>query len=131
MKNIIKYFGILLIFTGIFVLTGCDNERKDTTTTQTGVTEINYSGTYNSANYDQMTITKNNGNYKASISLYRLTTLEECNVDSIENDVLNISCTDDSAKDMKFKFDYKTGVLTVTESNWSLINVDDTFEFSK
>ena len=118
MKKYAKYFVLMII--GIIILTGCSKK-----------VDKDYSGTYKSDDSSEMIITKNHDTYKASISLYRLTTIENCNIDNYENDILNISCQDENSSLIKFKFDYNTKVLTVTESTWSLLSNGDSFELNK
>lgn len=119
MKRIVKKMRVLLIIVSIFFLVGCK------------VTDKDYSGTYKNDESSQLIITKNDNTYKANISIYRLTTLDDCKVDIIEADVLNISCKDDNVGTINFKFDYQTKVLTVVDSTWSLLNNGDSFTFNK
>lgn len=130
MKNT-KYFGLLLVVIFVFFLAGCKSENKENNESNNSGNTVDYSGTYNSEDSSQLTITKNNNNYKANVSLFRLTSIENCDVDTIENDVLNISCVDDNTGTIKFKFDYNKKILTVTETTWSLVNVGDSYDFSK
>lgn len=132
MKKSIKFLVYLLLVTSI-LLTGCGNDdnKNNSSTKEENKSEINYTGTYKSDDNSFIEITKEDNNYKATISIYKLTTLDDCKVFSIQNDILNMNCTDASGNPIKFDFDYKTKILTVKESTWDLLNNKDTFEFNK
>ena len=128
MKKSIKYLSYLLVVVTILGLTGCgSNDNKSDSSTK-DVSTANYIGTYKSDDSSTIEINKDN---KVNISIYRLTTFDNCDVNNIKNEVLNIDCKDPNNNTIKFSFDYKTKVLTVEDTTWSLLNAGDTFEFNK
>ena len=122
MKKYLNLFIVFVAVVGVFVLTGCGNKDKE---------KINFEGTYVSDDSSEIDITKDEDTYKIIISLYRLAKLENCTVDSVQDEVLTASCIDVGITPIKFTFNYNTKVLTVTDSSWDLLNTGDTFEFNK
>ena len=133
-KKGIKVLVISLAVVGIFTLTGCGADNKDSKNSNEQAKEqttiSDYSGTYKSEDSSSIIITKDNNTYKADISIYRLATFDDGTVDDIKNDILYISAKDPNNEPIKFTFDYKTKILTVKETTWSLLNVGDTFDFN-
>ena len=124
MKKYVKLLTVLLLIGGLFTITGCGKkeEKKDET--------VNYAGTYTSDDESTITISKENDKYIASISLFRLTTFEKCEVKDIKDDVLTIYCADGDVDPVTFTFNNKTKKLVVKESSWELLKEYDTFEFN-
>ncbi len=117
-----KKLFVILLLVGIFTLTACNGSEKD---------PDDYSGVYKSDDSSEVVINKENDAYKVNISIYRLAAFYDCFVDNVKNNVLNIRSRDPNGNTIKFTFDYKTKVLTVTETTWDLLKVGDSFIFDK
>ena len=120
MKRFFNYFFILVAVIGVFALTACGNKNDE---------KDKYVGTYKAEDSSEITITKENDVYNVEISLFRLTTLRDCSVENIKDDVLSLSCTAGNETTMKLDFDYNKKLLTVVESQWDLLSNEDSFEF--
>lgn len=124
MKKYVKLLAVLLLIGGLFTITGCgkkEEKKKE---------PVNYSGNYTSDDESTITITKENDKYTANISLFRLTTFDNCEVKDIKDDVLTIYCADGDVNPVTFTFNNKTKKLIVKESSWDILKKDDTFEFN-
>ena len=131
-KKFIYYF---IIFILIVCITGCKKNNNISNTLQDNTKEkikdIDYSGTYKNEDSSFITIVKDKSNYKATISIYRLSTFEFCIVNDINDDDIYISCKDPNDNIIKFEFNYKTKILTIKETTWALLKIGDSFEFNK
>ena len=125
----------ILIFTMIFfiviTITGCN--KKDNKEYDSNIKEqvVDYSGTFKSEDGSSIIITKDGDKYDANISLYRLTTFENCTVDNIKDGILTISGTDPNGNPIKFSFNWTTKTLTVVESTWDLLSENTKVDFNK
>lgn len=139
MKNaIIGFLVVIIIALGVLctlLVTGKIDIKK---TNNGGKTEekdtkkvTDYSGTYKNDDSSEIVIIKDGDSYNVNIGIYRLASFENGKVTDIKDDILTISSTDPSGNPITFTFNYKTKVLTVKESTWDLLKVDETFEFNK
>ena len=123
----------MLLMVGGLVLTGCSktNDNSKKTDQVEKPQAINYSGTFKSDDDSSIEIIKVGDNYKANISIFRLTTFDDCTVDEIKNDILTISGLDPDNKPIKFTFNWNTKTLKVVDTTWSLLENGTEFTFNK
>ena len=115
----------ILLFTMIFLIvitiTGCNNKYNKENDSNIKEHVMDYAGTFKSEDGSSIIITKDGNKYNANISIYRLTTFENCTVDSIKDGILIISGKDPNENPIKFSFNWTTKALTVVESTWDLL----------
>lgn len=130
MKKNIKVLFVVLLIVGGFILSGCDKKtNSNESSSKENLKEKNYSGTFKSDDSSYIEITKDNDKYKATISIYRLTTFDNCTVDEIRDDILTISGIDPNNNPIKFSFNFATKSLTVIDSTWPLLENGTRFDF--
>ena len=134
MKKIIASMIIVLILIGgLFVLTGCGNNKEinnsEKNNNKVETSEKDYSGTYKSDDSSEIVIEKENNTYKVNISIYRLASFSDGIVDEVKNGIIYISATDPNGEKIKFTFNHNTKVLTITETTWNYLSVNDIFIF--
>lgn len=102
------------------------------TAAESGITAGEYTSSYDGST---MTITDNNdGTYNVDLSLYRLTTLDDC-VGTMDGDKMTVEAVDPNEGKMVLEITAEsdgTLTVTVTDSTWELLSNGTAFpEFQK